>query len=47
LRLFCCGGGLVVGSGEQVFLLGVQTHYPIPGDWSTAGSFLLMREYFV
>ena len=34
-------------AGEQVFLLGVQAHYPIPGDRVEGGQLLLMHQYLV
>jgi hypothetical protein len=38
----------ILGSaGEQVFLLGVQAHYPIPGELVEGGQLLLMHEYLV
>jgi Ca2+-binding RTX toxin-like protein len=38
----------ILGSaGEQVYLLGVQAHYPIAGDLVEGGQLLLMHEYLV
>ena len=34
-------------AGEQVFLLGVQAHYSIPGELVQGGQLLVMHEYLV
>jgi hypothetical protein len=39
--------GILGNAGEQVFLLGVQAHYSLPGELVQGGQLLLMHEYLV
>jgi secreted PhoX family phosphatase len=39
--------GILGNAGEQVYLLGVQAHYSLPGALVEGGQLLLMHEYLV
>ena len=39
--------GVLGNAGEQVFLLGVQAHYSLPGELVQGGQLVVMHEYLV